>query len=101
MNDLALWIGIAGTVCTIVFSCIAYRTGLKKDSRNAGEQAGGIRADIEYIKRRTDDMLLEQRENNRKVGMLTERIAKVEASTSSAHKRIDRLDEIVNVHKER
>ena len=101
MNEAAVLIGVLGTLSTIVFSAVAYRTGLKKDSRNAGEQTGGIREDIEYIKRRTDDMLLEQRENNRKVGMLTERIAKVEASASSAHKRIDRLDEIVNVHKER
>ncbi len=96
MDDLALWIGIAGTFCTIVFSVIAYRTGLKKDCRSDGAQEAGLRSDIECIKERTREILDKQREMSRDVGSITERLARAEASAASAHKRIDRIDEMLN-----
>ncbi len=96
MDDLALLIGIAGTVCTIVFSFVAYRTGLRKDCRSDGAQEAGLRSDIECIKERTREILDKQRELARDVGSITERLARAEASAASAHKRIDRIDEMLN-----
>lgn len=96
MDDLALWIGIAGTVCTIVFSAIAYRTGLKKDCRSDGAQEAGLRSDLDCIKARTREILDEQREITRQMGKISERLARAEASAASAHKRIDRIDEILH-----
>lgn len=91
MNLLALVIGMLGTVSTVLFSWIAYRTGLHRDARQEGARGGALLSDIEYIKRRTDDMLLEQRDIGKKLSVLSERITRVEESAKQAHRRIDTL----------
>lgn len=89
------WIGLAGTVCGIIFGYIGYKKGLQDEYKGIGEDKGGLKADITYIKKRTDDVLLEQRETNRNMNLLTERVARVEESAKQAHKRIDE-----HIHKE-
>lgn len=89
-----------GSFCGIVFGYIGYSRGVKKDTYSAGKTTGEQQADITYIKKRTDDILLEQRDTNRKLeGHATElsdhavKIARLEESTKSAHKRLDTLEE--------
>lgn len=86
-------IAAVGTVCGVVFSYIGYRTGLKKDSHKEGEEDGSLKADTQYIKRRVDDVLLEQRNINNTLSSHSERITRVEESSKQAHKRIDRLEQ--------
>ena len=79
---------IIGTVCAGVgalFGFSSYRRYIKKDGAETGHQ----RSDIEYIKRRTDDILLEQRNTNMTLSSHAERITRVEESVKQAHKRID------------
>jgi len=47
---------------------------------------------MEYIKHRIDDVLLEQKDTNKSVNALAERVSKVEESAKQAHKRIDRIE---------
>ena len=61
--------------------------------KNDGAEAGKRAADIDYIKRRTDDILLEQRNANNTLGLHGERISRLEESVKQAHKRIDALCE--------
>ncbi|MDI9412909.1 MAG: hypothetical protein QM401_04985 [Bacillota bacterium] len=82
-------VGLVGTVSSIAFGYIGYQRGLKKESYQRGGQDGGLRADIEYIKRRTDDTLIEQKETNKSLSKLSERVTRVEESSKQAHKRID------------
>lgn len=82
-------IGLAGTLCGILFGFIGYRNGLRKDSKNEGIDDGTLKADTQYIKRRIDDVLLEQRSINATLSTHSERITRVEESTKQAHKRID------------
>lgn len=89
MNDAAVIVGIIGAICTILFSFAAYRAGIKKDGQQEGERGGELRSDIEYIKLRTTEILAEQRDMGKHVNELTERLARVEASASSAHHRMD------------
>lgn len=83
----------AGSVSAIVFGYVGYSRGLKKDLYSAGTVRGALEADITYIKRRTDDVLLEQRDTNKSISTLTERVTRVEESSKSAHKRIDTIEE--------
>lgn len=48
-----------------------------------------LSADIQYIKRRVDDVLLEQKDTNKTLDAHAERIARVEEAVKQAHKRID------------
>lgn len=61
--------------------------------KNDGAEIGKRASDIDYIKRRTDDILLEQRNANNTLGAHGERISRLEESVKQAHKRIDALSE--------
>ena len=82
-------VGAAGTICGILFGYIGYRNGLKKDCTAAGKEDGELRANTEYIKKRVDDVLLEQRDLNRTINSHAERLTRVEESVKSAHQRMD------------
>ena len=83
----------AGILCGIVFGFAGWKRQSKKDSYSEGGQHGAMQADIQYIKRRTDDTLFEVKETNRSVNALSERMTRCEESTKSAHKRIDTIEE--------
>ena len=85
-------IGVVGTISGIIFGYLGYSRGQRKDSRQLGSDSGALKTDIEYIKRRTDDVLLEQKDTNKTLGNLSERVTRVEESTKQAHKRIDKLE---------
>ena len=85
-------IGVVGTLCGIFFGYIGYNKGLKKDSREEGETDGTLKSDTAYIKRRIDDVLLEQKDTNKSINTLSERVTRVEESSKQAHKRLDRVE---------
>jgi hypothetical protein len=84
---------VAGSISAVVFGYIGYSRGVKIDFYSAGTEKGTLETDIEYIKRRTDDVLLEQRDTNKSINVLAERVTRVEELTKSAHKRIDQIEE--------
>lgn len=91
------WIGLVGAVCGIIFGYAGYKKGIKDEYKGIGEDKGGLKSDITYIKRRTDDVLLEQKETNRNMTLLTERVTRTEESVKQAHKRLD--EHIATGHK--
>jgi peptidoglycan hydrolase CwlO-like protein len=74
--------------CTIATFFIAR----SHDAHKKGKDSGKIASDVEYIKRRVDDVLYEQRETNKVLDKHAERITRLEESTKSAHKRISALE---------
>lgn len=94
------YISVLGTIAGILFAYLGYRKGQrdelnrqKNEYKKEGIEAGTLKTDIEYIKRRSDDMLLEQKETNKNINVLSERLTRVEESTKSAHHRIDQFIE--------
>ena len=85
-------VGVVGTVCSILFGYIGYQKGLKTDYYKEGSEDGTLKADTQYIKRRIDDVLLEQKDTNKSINLLSERVTRVEESAKQAHKRIDRVE---------
>jgi len=90
--EIITFIGIISGVCSILFGYVGYKQGIKKNSFEKGKKTGTIETDIDYIKKRIDDVLLEQRETNKSINALTERVARLEESTRQAHSRIDLLE---------
>lgn len=86
-------IGAAGAICGIVFGYAGYQRGVKKDTAQKGKEDGELKSNTEYIRRRIDDVLLEQRETNKTLNVHAERLSRVEESSKQAHKRIDRIEE--------
>ena len=78
-------VSLIATLCGIATFVFSRLSSIKRDSRSNGQQS----SDIQYIKRRIDDVLLEQRETNKTLDVHAERLARVEESVKQAHKRID------------
>lgn len=85
-------IGCAGTIVGMVLAYLTFRSKVKEDNKKDGIESGQLKADIEYIKRSSDTTLLELRDLNRTVNNHADRLARVEESTKSAHKRIDNIE---------
>ncbi|MHB1418500.1 MAG: hypothetical protein ACYCX4_02770 [Bacillota bacterium] len=84
-------ISAAGTIICIVLGIVGYSRLAKKDTYDNGSEKGTLQANIEYIKRRTDDVLLEQKDTNKSLNAIAERVTRVEESAKSAHHRIDEI----------
>ena len=84
------WNIIVGLVCTVLGAVISYATFSRnkgKDDKNSGQQIGTVLTELGYIKSNTDEIKAEQREQRK-----TNTAVAVEASTKSAHHRIDHLE---------
>ena len=92
MENIITLISLVGILSGIIFSYIGYQRGLKKDIDNNAIKKGSIFTDIEYIKKRIDDVLLEQKDTTKVINTLLERIIRVEEMAKSAHKRIDDIE---------
>lgn len=81
-----------GAASAVIFGYLGYARGVKKESMLDGKDRGSMETDIKYIMRRTDDLLLEQKDINKNFNALSERVARVEEGTKLANKRIDQLE---------
>lgn len=92
MDLMSAVIGIIGTLLGGVLSYAAFFRNSKQDSEKEGKEAGTILTEIGYIKANTEEIKSEQKEQRKTNVELVSRLAAVESSTKSAHKRIDRLE---------
>ena len=87
----AEWITAIGLIATLC-SVAGFFLGRKKEVKQEGNNEGEMKADMEYLKRRSDDTLLEVKDINKSISNLSERVTRVEESAKQAHKRIDRIE---------
>lgn len=91
MDWLPAALSFAGTFCAMVFAYVAFLRNKRKDDSENGQQIGTVLTELGYIKSGIDDVKRKQeRQDTQNIEMLT-RLAKVEASASQAHKRIDNM----------
>lgn len=86
-------IGLAGTLCSIMFAYIGYLKGAKKDSHTKGAESGKLLTDVAYTKSLVEDIRLSQKETNETLSRMAERITRNEESIKSAHARIEKLEQ--------
>lgn len=96
MEQLALALGIVGTLSSIVLGFIALRRNTKTDDSNEGRQTGTILSDIGYIKSGVDDIKRKQETQESYNLKIMQEITTAKDSAASAHKRIDGLEQRLN-----
>lgn len=82
-------------ICTIAGVSISYLTFQRnKDNTIRAEtrEDAETRAKLDYISKGVDDIRLDQKAQDRKINEIIERVAKVEESSKSAHRRIDNIE---------
>lgn len=88
---LGLVFGFSG----MMLGWLSWLRSRKKDSEAETGQSITFRVDLEYIKRGVDDIRVDQRRLRDEMGTMADRLARVEESAKSAHRR---LDEYAGVH---
>lgn len=98
-ETVALISTIVGIVSGIGGFIISYltRQGKKAEAnRNEGQRDGTINSDLGYIKAGVDDLKRDNRELNKALSTLSERVTRVEESAKEAHHRITELNDRLN-----
>ena len=77
--------------CALLFSALSYRRNSNNDHSDIVTQRATITADIRYIRASIDEIKLENRAIRTDLDEVKSKLVEVEASTKSAHKRLDDL----------
>lgn len=98
MTVIVSIIGVVGTVSGALLGWVGFARSHKDQDRRKQEEVREetvrettMLADVEYIKRRVDDIREEQKAQHTDLDDLTRRMIRVEESDKRAHKRIDEL----------
>lgn len=88
-------VAIIGAICAfigIVFGYLTYKRTAKKDIKDECTTQTRVEMQLNYISRGVDDIRLDLKAQDAKINGLVERVAKVEESAKSAHKRLDDIE---------
>lgn len=80
-------IGIA--LCALIFTALSFRRTSNRDTSETASERATMTADIKYIRTSIDDIKVDNRVIKKDIGDLQTKVAKVEQSVESAHKRLD------------
>ncbi|GGF77139.1 hypothetical protein GCM10010912_22770 [Paenibacillus albidus] len=84
---------IVAAVSGVVLGWVTRTSAFKKDVAQEAGTGAALRTDVEYIKRGVDDVRLEQRVQGQRFDALSERVTRLEESSKSYHKRLDRFEQ--------
>ncbi len=73
----------------LAFTALTYRRNENHDTSASATERATMTADIRYIRSSIDEIKIENRSIQKDVSELTKKVVEVEASTKSAHQRID------------
>lgn len=82
--------------CTVIGAVISYATFQRNkgnDIRADTREEADTKAKLDYISRGVDDIKLDNKQRDREMLKMNERLIRVEESVKSAHKRIDGIEE--------
>ena len=82
-------ISLCIAACALLFSALSYRRNSNNDSADIITQRATLTADIRYIRASIDEIKLENRAIRTDLDEVKSKLVEVEASTKSAHKRLD------------
>lgn len=78
-------------VLALVFTALSFRRTQSQDTAESAAERATMSADIRYIRSSIDDIKLDNKAVKKDVSELKTKVVELEASTKSAHKRLDDL----------
>lgn len=89
--DTSTIIAVVAAISGIILGWSGRSRAIRQDDRQETQTVTALRSDTDYIKRGVDDIRLEQRVQGQRIDALSERVARLEESSKSAHHRIDEI----------
>ncbi len=87
--ESSVLIGFVSSALGMGLGYLNWRRISNKDIQIDATGNGELRSDVSYIKRGIDDIKVDMKVTEKRVGDLCERVTRVEESTKQAHHRID------------
>ena len=82
-------VAIVVPMLALIFTALSYRRAENSDTSAEATQRATMTADIRYIRSSIDEIRIENRSIQKDLSELTKKVVEIEASTKSAHKRLD------------
>lgn len=77
--------------CALLFTALSFRRTANHDTSDTATERATMTADIRYIRTSVDEIKLDNKAMRADLDKLNIKVAEVEASSKSAHKRLDDL----------
>jgi len=90
--ELGVLIAVIGTLAGIWFGYSGSQRASKNEVKEDTADHTELKTNVEYIKRGVDDIRIDLKAQENKVGELAERVIRVEESSKQAHKRLDTIE---------
>lgn len=85
-------IALLCTVLGVVISYLTFQRNKDNSIRAETKENAFTSAKLDYISKGVDDIRLDIKAQDRKIEDIADKVARIDESTKSAHKRIDRLE---------
>lgn len=85
-------IGVVSALFGMLISYVTFTRGRDKDIKLDAQEQAKVSVQLSHISKGVDDIKLDLKTNERQIKDLSERLIKIDESTKSAHKRIDKLE---------
>ena len=82
-------ISLVIAACALLFTALSFKRTQNQDTSATAAERATMTADIRYIRSSIDDIKLDNKAIQKDVSELKTKIVEIEASTKSAHKRLD------------
>lgn len=90
--ELVVLISITSTIVGVVIGLITLNRNKGKDIKKDAETQAQVNVKLNHIIKGVDDVKLDIKSTDRQINQLTEQLIRVDESTKSAHKRIDKIE---------
>lgn len=85
-------LGAVSTVFGMVITYFTFMRGRDKNIRTDAQENAKVSTKLDHISRGVDDIRIDLRSNEKQINNVAERVTRVEESSRSAHKRLDKLE---------
>lgn len=89
-------IGAGSVMFGMIITYFTFVRNRDKDIKHDATKDAKVSTKLDYISTGVDDMRIELRANQKEMSRMNEQIIRVDESTKSAHKRIDKLEGVRN-----
>lgn len=87
-------LGAVSTVFGMVITYFTFMRGRDKSIRTDAQENAKVSTKLDHISSGVDDIRIDLRSNEKQINHVSERVTRVEESTQSAHKRLDKLERV-------
>lgn len=96
-------LGVVLTILSLIVAIQGYQLNKTKSIKDDGRQSAEVSAQLHYISKGVSDIQLDMKDirldmkaNDQKVQDVVQRVTRVEESTKSAHKRLNKMEGIID-----